>query len=103
MGRPNSGQLPRDIVRDLLGIARAFYVARDRAAAPHAELERIAEAGRAFTTALELSRTNPDTVGHRAAWGWAEKGLASLSECLRAEDASTARLVSTWAERFRRR
>jgi hypothetical protein len=26
-----------------------------------------------------------------------------LSECLRAEDASTARLVSTWAERLRRR
>jgi hypothetical protein len=103
VGRSNSGQLPRDIVRDLLGIARAFYVARGRASAPHAELACIAEAGRAFATALELSRTDPDTVGHRAAWGWADKGLAQLSECLRAENTSTALLVSTWSERLRTR
>lgn len=101
MGRPNSGQLPRHIVRDLLGISRALYVARTNAEAPHAELAKIAEAGRSFATALDLSKTQPDTVGHRAAWGWADKGLALLSESLRAEDESTAKLVANWAERLR--
>jgi hypothetical protein len=51
-----------------------LYDARERAGASPDELTRIAEAGRAFTTALDLSRTQPDTIGHRAAWGWADQG-----------------------------
>lgn len=103
MGRPNSGQLPRDVVRDLLGIARALYRERNEAGAAHAELVMIESAGKALTTALDLSRAEPDTVGHRAAWGWADKGLAQLAECLRIHDASTARLVETWGERLRKK
>jgi hypothetical protein len=101
MSRPNSEQLPRHIVRDLQGIARALYAARDGAGAPHRELAKVADSGRAFATALDLSKTEPDTIGHRAAWSWADKGLALLSECLRAEDASTASLMASWAERLR--
>jgi len=101
MGRPNSEPLPRHVVRDLQGIARALYAACQEAGAPAADLARIADAGKAFATALDMSRTEPDTIGHRAAWGWADKGIAILSECLRTGDASTATLVSTWAERLR--
>jgi hypothetical protein len=103
MGRSNSEQLPRHIVRDLQGIARALYAACEGAGAPAPELARIAEAGKAFATALDLSKTEPDTIGHRAALGWGDKGIAILSECLRAGDASTAALVSKWAERLRAR
>jgi hypothetical protein len=54
-------RLPRHIVRDLLGISRARYVARNDAGAPQAELTRIAEAGQSFTTALDPSKT---AAGH---------------------------------------
>lgn len=54
-----------------------------------------------YAIRVDLSRTQPDTIGHRASWGWADKGLAALAESLRAEDASTASLVASWAERLR--
>jgi hypothetical protein len=70
-------------VRDLLGIARALYAAEKRAGAAAARLERIAEAGAAFKLALGLARrTAPDTMGHRAAWGHAERGLELLTSTL---------------------
>lgn len=43
-------------------------------------LARLAEIGGMLRRALDLSRGEPDTMGHRAAWGWAEKATAALSE-----------------------
>jgi hypothetical protein len=93
-------QLPRDTVRDLLGIARALYVVRDNQGAQPSELDRIREVSAWLIDALELSRTAPDTLGHRAAWSKAERATSVLTELLLTHDESTKRLVGAWAERL---
>ena len=93
-------QLPRETVRDLLGIARALYVVRDNQAAQPSELDRIREVSAWLVDALELSRTAPDTLGHRAAWSKAERATSKLTELLLVHDESTKRLVGAWAERL---
>lgn len=96
----SSKQLPKDTVRDLLGIARALYVVRDNQGALPNELDRIREVSAWLVDALELARTAPDTLGHRAAWAKAERATAALTELLLAHDESTKRLVGAWAERL---
>jgi len=93
-------QLPRDTVRDLLGIARALYVVRDNQGAQPSELDRIREVSAWLVDALELARTAPDTLGHRAAWAKAERATSVLTELLLVHDESTTRLVGAWAERL---
>lgn len=94
-------QLPKETVRDLLGIARALHVVRDNQGAPLSELDRIREVSAWLVDALELSRTAPGTLGHRAAWSKAERATSVLTELLLAHDESTKRLVGAWAERLR--
>jgi hypothetical protein len=96
-------QLPRDTVRDLLGIARALYVVRENQGADQVELDRIREVSAWLVDALELARTAPDTLGHRAAWSKAERATATLTELLLTHDESTKRLVGAQAERLRQR
>jgi hypothetical protein len=48
--------LPRDVVRDLLGIARALYVTRKADGATAEELAKLEGAGKELGVALELSR-----------------------------------------------
>lgn len=93
-------QLPRDTVRDLLGISRALYVVRDNQGAEPGELDRIREVSAWLIDALELSRTAPDTLGHRAAWSKAERATTVLTELLLTHDEPTKRLVGAWAERL---
>jgi hypothetical protein len=94
-------QLPRDTVRDLLGIARALYATRKADGAGSEELAKLAEAGKWLGDALDLSKTQPDTVGHRAAWAKAERASAALLQLLLSCDDSAAKLVLAWAERLR--
>lgn len=77
----NHGPLPLQAVRDLLGIVRAmFRAAREEGAGP-ARLQRIAEAGRRLNVAIELaSETEPNTVGHRAAWLHAEAAIRLIGD-----------------------
>lgn len=96
-------QLPKETVRDLLGIARALFVVRDNQRAPAPELDRIREVSAWLVEALELARTRPDSLGHRAAWFKAERATAALTELLLQHDESTKRLVGAWAERLRAR
>ena len=96
-------QLPKETVRDLLGIARALLVVRENQYAPRAELDRIREVSAWLVDALELSRTRPDTLGHRAAWAKAERATAVLTELLVNHDEATKHLVGAWAERLRAR
>lgn len=93
-------QLPKDTVRDLLGIARALYVVRDNQGAFPSELDRIREVTAWLIDALELARTAPDTLGHRAAWAKAERATSVLTELLLKHDESTKQLVGAWAERL---
>ena len=75
--------LPRGVVRDLLGITRALYRAELALPPPRADrlrLDQLEEIGKLFRRALELSRGEPDTMGHRAAWSWAEQATQALGE-----------------------
>ena len=96
-------QLPKETIRDLLGIARALFVVRDNQRAPQVELDRIREVSAWLVEALELARTRPDTLGHRAAWFKAERATQALTDLLLEHDESTKRLVGAWAERLRTR
>ena len=96
-------QLPKETIRDLLGIARALFVVRDNQRAPQVELDRIREVSAWLVEALELARTRPDTLGHRAAWFKAERATSALTDLLLEHDESTKRLVGAWAERLRTR
>jgi len=97
--------LPRGVVRDLLGIARALYRA-ERAGEPDAaqrvRLAQLEEIGHMLRQALELSKVEPDTMGHRAAWGWAEKGTAALGVFV-GESMPLAPVVRAAAEQLRGR
>ncbi len=93
-------QLPRETVRDLLGIARALYATSKANGGVSEELAKLEAAGKLLVDALDLSKTQPDTVGHRAAWAKAERATAALLELVAACDDSAARLVIAWAERL---
>ncbi|HEX3773479.1 MAG TPA: hypothetical protein VHV51_03390 [Polyangiaceae bacterium] len=96
-------QLPRETIRDLLGIARALHVVRESQGAARTELDRIREVSAWLVEALELSRARPDTLGHRSAWFKAERATSALSALLIEHDETTKRLVGAWAERLRTR
>lgn len=77
------GPLPREVVRDLLGITRALYRAELALPPPRADalrLAKLAEIGTHFRRALDLSKGEPDTMGHRAAWSWAERATVALAD-----------------------
>jgi hypothetical protein len=77
---------PNKLVRDLLGLVRLLYRAEQNVDMPesYGRLGRLEEAGRALREALELAKKSaPGTVGRRAAWSWAEKGVAVLSKAVR--------------------
>lgn len=72
---------PREVVRDLLGITRALYRAeKARSNLDAARLECLLEIGKQFRLALDLSKYDPDTMGGRAARGWAEKATRALGQ-----------------------
>ena len=100
MGRYDTGLLPRDVVRDLLGITRALYATRKAAGGAPEELAKLEAAGKELVAALELSKTQPDTNGHRAAWSKTDRGTAALLEVVVSCDDSLAKLVLAWAARL---
>jgi hypothetical protein len=103
MGYYATGLLPREVVRDLLGIARALYATRKAEAAAPEELAKLAGAGALLVDALDLSRTEPDTVGHRAAWAKAERATAAVLDVLVIRDPSLSSLVAEWGARLKAR
>jgi hypothetical protein len=101
MVRNHTAQLPREIVRDLLAIARGLYSVRKTAGANDAELAKLEGAGKAFALALDLSKTEPDTLGHRAAWSWAQQGLEHLSAALAGDAVPVASFVEQWGAKLK--
>ncbi|MFZ5894740.1 MAG: hypothetical protein ACOY0T_26995 [Myxococcota bacterium] len=76
---PRDAPLPIEALRDLLGIVRALFAAWTRAKAGPIELEELAHIGRELRAALDLARkTEPGTLGHRAAWSRAEEATRLL-------------------------
>jgi len=93
--------IPKEVVRDLLGIARILWGSRKAEGAPPEELKALAEAGKAFATALSMAHCQPDTIGARAAWSWSQQGLALLGEALNAGDASASAMVASWGSKLK--
>jgi hypothetical protein len=93
-------RLPVEAVRDLLGIARAMYAARKREG-ELAALGELAEIGKKLALALKLGQGDPDTMGHRAAWGHAEEATSRLMKLITASTLA-APIVEAAATRLRR-
>jgi hypothetical protein len=93
-------RLPLEAVRDLLGIARAMYAAKKREGIFDVlpELEAI---GKKLALALKLGRGDPDTIGHRAAWGHAEEATSRLMKLITVSTLA-APIVEAAAIRVRR-
>jgi hypothetical protein len=92
-------------VRDLLGITRVLYRAELALPPPRASrlrLDRLEEIGKQFGRALDLSRGDPDTMGHRAAWSWAEQATRALGEFV-GEEMPLGPVLQAAAKRLRRR
>lgn len=74
-----SERLPIEIVRDLLGIARALYAEAKDCSAGAPRLDELRHIGDELRAAIQLAeRTAPGTMGHRAAWMRAEKAVERL-------------------------
>lgn len=73
------GRIPIEALRDLVGICRALYAAWKKERVGPIELEELAAIGKDLNEALRLARkTEPETLGHRAAWSRAEEATRRL-------------------------
>jgi hypothetical protein len=77
---PNDGPLPVEVVRDLLGIARAMYAAFQSMGAEYeTHLLKLRGIGYQLQLSLEKAKQGgPGTFPHRSAWLIAEKAAADL-------------------------
>ncbi len=81
-------RLPASAVRDLIGIVRSLYFTWQEREVGPAKLGELVAIGRELRDALELAvRTEPDTIGHRAAWSRAERATAALCAMIADEEA----------------
>lgn len=95
--------LPLTVIRDLLGLARALYRAEHAKLEPDAGvLESLKTIGEHLNLALDLGRSPPDTMGSRAAWGWAERAATALAALVDHYDLPIAVLVRTSLQRLER-
>lgn len=98
---PNEGQLPIEVVRDLLGLARALYAAFGEMG-PAYDDQRFRLRGIGYQLQLALNRASqggPGTFAHRCAWLIAEKAAKELGELV-AADVSAKALVQATGERL---
>jgi hypothetical protein len=93
---------PAALVRDLLGIVRGMYRAERASAARDVRtLEALQQIGQELRMALDLGRSQPGSMGYRAAWTWAEQATAKLGALI-GEKQQLAPIVRASAMRLRR-
>lgn len=93
---------PAALVRDLLGIVRAMYRAElSMPARDTRTLEALQQIGQELRMALDLGRSQPGSMGYRAAWTWAEQATAKLGAVI-ADKQPLAPVVRATALRLRR-
>jgi hypothetical protein len=100
---------PREVVRDLLGIARALYRSEvAKAPVERARIEQLTQIGLLYKEALNLgTRYAPDTIAGRAAGSRPSGATVALGAlgalgAFVAESELMAPAVAATAERFRR-
>jgi hypothetical protein len=78
---PNDAQLPVEVVRDLLGIARAMYAAFQSMGPEYqTHLHKLSGIGYQLQLALEKAKQGgPGTFAMRSAWLISEKAAADLA------------------------
>ena len=88
-------QLPLEVMRDLVGIARALYVAwRSQGTSP-ARLAELRSVGRELRTALKLAaKTDPGTLGHCAAWDRADRATEHLGRLIGSDERASTLVVA---------
>jgi hypothetical protein len=72
---------PFEAVRDLVGVCRALYAARQAAGAGRGELVRIERIGKSLTEAAEIARAydgRRETMAYYSAWKRAQDAQAAL-------------------------
>lgn len=73
--------LPRETVRDLLGIARALYrLTLEQDPRDVVRLQALEDVGKQLRSALKLARSHPGTIQHDDAWRAAERATRALGE-----------------------
>ena len=73
--------IPIHALRDLLGLARAIYLAERRGGAPPERLRRIAEVGRDLADAISMAKNaKPNTLAYFAAWKAAEAATHACAD-----------------------
>ena len=78
-----SDAIPVEALRDLLGIVRAVFAAWSREKASPVALEELRGIGAELSAALRLAqRSQPDTLGHAAAWSRAERATEALGKLI---------------------
>lgn len=94
---------PREVVRDLLGIARALYRSEvAKTPIDRGRVEQVTQIGLLYKDALALgTRYEPDTIAGRAARIKAERATAALGAFV-AESELMAPAVAATAERLKR-
>ena len=97
--------LPRETVRDLLGIVRALYRVTGASDPKNVvRLQALTDIGRDLRDALRSSRnSHPGTVQHSDAWVAAERATRALGELVASDEPQPlAPLVRAAAGRIRR-
>jgi hypothetical protein len=71
-------ETPLDALRDLIGLCRSLYRAKQREKAPPLELDRIARVGRALGEAYRMALSSTrGTMGYFAAWERCERACSA--------------------------
>jgi hypothetical protein len=97
---PNvQGPIPLRALRDLLGLVRVMYADAVQSHASPILLEELRGIGESLRIALDMAaKTQPNTVGHRAAWNRAEQATKELG-ALVGKHSSLESTVRTAGER----
>lgn len=107
--RMRQEQLPVEVLRDLLGIARALYAAWVEQRVSAARLAELRDVGRELRQALRLAaKTEPGTLGHCAAWDRADRATERLGRLIGRDERTTTIVVAArerllWPSRRARR
>jgi hypothetical protein len=93
--RMRQEQLPLEVMRDLLGVARALYVAWRAQGVSSTRLADLRAVGRDLAEALKLAaRTDPGTLGHCAAWDKADRATERLGRLIGSDERTTTLVVA---------